>query len=596
MICEECKGDTTSSSVAAIAYHKYGPFNHKVIYGINCYKCKTKDTASLIVRVARQLEIDTGTALICVRRRPWCYSKHFRSKPRPISGHIDPNTLLLMNPAPNKWDPVKRLMIGNKWVTPASYKPDLKLEYKITRDGWTIHYIRYFIVDGTKYKEYERCACGKVGRVRYQGTERYLCRDCLAKEGQQIVDKLKTEWASHLPDPEWFKPARKVSDKSLERPLRIGEYKPWQYVPRMFVAWPPLIDSFPVPCKQASQQLWPTPDHFGVFPIPKRLLSPGNEHFYDPIQIETFNHPGDPRIKGWDIDRTNINMRDYHLNNFGLLHLPWPVFKDTIYAHLSMGGAYYFEDERSKRPVPNPFRMWCVLRAWYPATTKADYYQNKADYKEFAFNKGWGDEPLPDYKYSKTGDQLETEDSYSTYDRVIAAMYSEDDPHKDKTKTNRLDSGTDSNAGYTKIPTNPNMRIMKDVTLHCCTKTGLSFFARPLIRTDPATGRKEFFCLICWKDNVNNPYRSRKSWHYLKKSNYKILGYTEQAVLTAIWANPDKSKSQITKFCQYNFKVYGKYSYGNVNHIIDFYKDRGMIKIVDGNYKNSKIVRPILLL
>ena len=274
-----------------------------------------------------------------------------------------------------------------------------------------------------------------------------------------------------------------------------------------------------------------------------------------------------------------------------MLHLPWPVYKDIIPP--TIGDNYYSEESRTDRPIPNNFREWSVWRAWYPATTKADHNQNIKEWNAFASEiKGWT--PEPDYKYSKTGEQLEIDDSYSTYDRVVAAMYS--NPDKNKNKKNRLDSGNDSsNVGYTNIPSNPNMKIMKDVTLHSCTKTGLSFFARPLIRTDPVTGKKEFFCLICSKDNEGDPHGAKKSWHYIKKNNYKLPGYTEQAILTAIRANPEKTKSDITKYCVDNFKVYGKYSYGNVNHIIELYKDRGMIQIVDGNYKNSKIVRQILL-
>jgi len=135
-----------------------------------------------------------------------------------------------------------------------------------------------------------------------------------------------------------------------------------------------------------------------------------------------------------------------------------------------------------------------------------------------------------------------------------------------------------------------NMEIGKDVTKNYCRETGTYWFGRALIRTDlhhPET--KHIFCLVCWKANAGQPYRNRKSWHHIKKKDTKQRGYNEQAVLTAITAKRGRSISDIAEFCWANFKD-GKFSYGNVHKIIKQYETRGMVAVVDGGYKNNKVV------
>jgi len=95
--------------------------------------------------------------------------------------------------------------------------------------------------------------------------------------------------------------------------------------------------------------------------------------------------------------------------------------------------------------------------------------------------------------------------------------------------------------------------------------------------------------LVCWKANAGQPYRNRKSWHHIKKKDTKQRGYNEQAVLTAITAKRGRSISDIAEFCRANFKD-GKFSYGNVHKIIKQYETRGMVAVVDGGYKNNKVV------
>jgi hypothetical protein len=156
----------------------------------------------------------------------------------------------------------------------------------------------------------------------------------------------------------------------------------------------------------------------------------------------------------------------------------------------------------------------------------------------------------------------------------------------------RSDAGSTMTATITRLP---------NVTLQQCTKTGKSFYARPLIRTDPKNpSKKEFFCVICLKANRGKPYRNRLSWHYIPTSR---RGYEEQAVLTAIAANPGANLSRIAEYCQTRFLAgetykkgnstrYKKFNFtnSNVNDIIYGYRARGMIFIGYSGYKNGKNV------
>lgn len=161
------------------------------------------------------------------------------------------------------------------------------------------------------------------------------------------------------------------------------------------------------------------------------------------------------------------------------------------------------------------------------------------------------------------------------------------DPDKDRDKI--VDS-----RGMKKITSKPNMEIGKYPTLNYCTKKGetwgQSWYGRALVRTDPNHPKtKHLFCLICWKANEGKPYRNSKSWHHIRKKQTKQNGYNEQAVLTAIAADPGKSKSDIANYCQTHF-VDGKFSIGNVSDIIEYYRGRGMVYIEDVGYKNTKRV------
>jgi hypothetical protein len=157
---------------------------------------------------------------------------------------------------------------------------------------------------------------------------------------------------------------------------------------------------------------------------------------------------------------------------------------------------------------------------------------------------------------------------------------------------NKVNDKVNDPKSYKKRAANPAMEFGQDVTLHYCTETGRSFYARPLIRTEPNNPRdKRFFCLICWKATKGKPktYRKLKSWHYTRITDYKLPGYTEQAVLTAIEANFGKDFSCIAKYCEDNFKD-GSFSYGNVRHFIEQYAKRDFINIENGLVKNKKLV------
>lgn len=131
---------------------------------------------------------------------------------------------------------------------------------------------------------------------------------------------------------------------------------------------------------------------------------------------------------------------------------------------------------------------------------------------------------------------------------------------------------------------------LRDIALQYCPVTGKSFYGHPLIRTDPNHPRKkEFYCQICRKAHAGEPYADKKCWHYIKLGDTRQLGYSKQAVLTAIAANTGKSKRNIAEYCRTYFKG-DNFSDGNVSDIIEDYGRRGMINLVGGGYKNNKVV------
>jgi len=160
---------------------------------------------------------------------------------------------------------------------------------------------------------------------------------------------------------------------------------------------------------------------------------------------------------------------------------------------------------------------------------------------------------------------------------------------EEKLKKTHLDECMDCIVGYHDdiVAGLPTIKINHCVTLNYCRKTGESWFGRTLIRTDPRNPRKkEFFCIICYNANKNQPYRNKISWHYIQIKKTKRAGYNEQAVLTAVTANPGRSINDIVNYCRAYF-VNGNFSYGNVYNIIKQYTKRGKIRLVKGGIKNK---------
>jgi hypothetical protein len=116
------------------------------------------------------------------------------------------------------------------------------------------------------------------------------------------------------------------------------------------------------------------------------------------------------------------------------------------------------------------------------------------------------------------------------YDSVFAAA---DQKNLDKPKTLASDPMREMPWERT-LPTRPRGKATihrsRDVVWQHCTRTKFSFLARELVRTDPATGRREYFCILCHKNGLG-----RRAWHYWPKGQ-RPLGYVEQGVLTAIQA------------------------------------------------------------
>jgi len=131
-------------------------------------------------------------------------------------------------------------------------------------------------------------------------------------------------------------------------------------------------------------------------------------------------------------------------------------------------------------------------------------------------------------------------------------------------------------------------RGMYPVMQHC-TKTGQSFFARELVRTDPVTKKREYLCMIC-------SGKGKRAWHYWPVG--KSLGYKEQATLTAISVTSEERRAiglnppsitDVHDFANGHF-VIEKMSYSTIRDIIKSYERRGWIGTIDDPITGSRRV------
>ena len=234
---------------------------------------------------------------------------------------------------------------------------------------------------------------------------------------------------------------------------------------------------------------------------------------------------------------------------------------------------YFYKDEKHAEYVCS----WCglVLERSIIKTLTPSENRQKPDNSDYKYkSKKWG---AGDPIYNQLYGQRELE----KIDKLLEAWnWKRDIVTDEKSYIQRSEKDKQDKWNITTLP---------NVTLQYCT-SGESFYGHPIIRMDPEhPKKKEFYCQICAKAHEGEPYADKHCWHYIKIKDIRQRGYNEQAILTAIAANPGKSISDIAKFCQANFKG-GNFSYGNVYNKIMDYLSRGKVCVFEGGHKNNKVV------